>query len=451
MNYNELLRLRGEKIAQARALIDQAQGQGRDVTPSEETEIRGLREEVDGLARQLNEANRTAAHRFMDSDVPMWAVVGFKAIERDLERSLREPPKPLADSGPREDLRGLVFQDNEGRTHRALALEDRMSSQPMERWDGISEGSCGRILRARLLGDPSGLNEGERRAMGEGTGSLGGWLVPELVSSYLVDLARNKSVCMQAGGWTLPMDGPEITLVKVVSDPTSYWLKEGSSITESDGAFEPIHLKAIVLGCIVRTSVALLEDASNAGATLENMLASSLALELDRVGLFGNGSNEPRGLWECSGINEYSMGANGSTPTSYDAWSYAAQYVADDNGEATAVIMAPRTYYTLDRLKEGTTNAPLTPPPSYQALKKLVSNQIGVDQTQGTLTTSSCSFVGDFKNMVFGVRKNVTIEATRTGGTSTFANVQALIRAYMRVDLAILRENHFTVIKGIKA
>ena len=344
----------------------------------------------------------------------------------------------------------LVFKSADGQSHEAIPVSRRFADlESHSDLEGIGPGSLGKILRAKLLGDPLGLNDSECRAMGEGLGSAGGWFVPSLVSSYVIDLARNASVTMQAGAWTLPMDSPEITLVKVLTDPTAYWVDEHGAITESDGSFAPVSLKAVVLGTIIRVSQALLEDASNAGQTLENMMSSALGLELDRVCLLGNGANEPRGLFHCDDINEYSMGANGAAPTDYDPFSYAVQYVLEDNGIPGAAIMAPRTFGTLDRLKEGTTNAPLPAPQSFLDLKKFYTNQIPVDQTQGTSDVASCALVGDFKNIVVGMRKRLTIDITGAAGTDTFAKVEALIRAYMRVDVAVLRENHFTKIVGI--
>jgi len=346
----------------------------------------------------------------------------------------------------------LVFQANDGQEHRAIALSKRFTSLVPHGadLDGIGPGSLGKILRAKILGDPLGLNDSERRAMGEGIGSSGGWFVPSLVSGYVIDLARNSAVTMQAGAWTLPMDGPEVTLVKVLTDPTAYWLPEHSAITESDGSFAPVTLKAVTLGTMIRVSQALLEDAPSAGSTIEKMLSSALGLELDRVALLGQGGFEPLGLYNCDGINSYSMGANGAAPSNYDPFSYASQYVLEDNGKPTAAIMAPRTFGTLDRLKAATTNQPLVAPQSYLDLKKFYTNQIPVDQTQGTSDEASCAFVGDFKNVVIGMRKSLNIEISPVAGTDTFAKVEALIRAYMRVDVAILRENHFTKIIGIK-
>lgn len=343
----------------------------------------------------------------------------------------------------------LVFQSADGREHRALPVSKKFSSLESNGSDEIGPGSLGKILRAKLLGDPMLLNDAERRAMGEGIGSAGGWFVPSLVSGYVIDLARNATCCMKAGAFSLPMDGPEVTLVKVISDPTSYWLPEHGAITESDGVFAPITLKAVILGTLVRVSQALLEDAPSAGPTIEKMLAASLGLELDRVCLLGSGSTEPRGLFHCDGINEYSMGANGAAPTNYDPFSYASQYILEDNGQPTAVIMAPRTFGTLDRLKAATTNQPLVAPQSYQDLKKFYSNQVPVDQTQGTEDEASCAFVGDFKNIVVGMRKQLTIDVSPHAGTNTFSQVEMLIRCHMRVDVAVLRENHFTKIVGI--
>jgi len=382
------------------------------------------------------------------------ALMDAKEINHDLNSDPNEGfnfmTKDLGSHSNNRSSEDLIFQANDGQEHRAISISKRFTgSESKKGFDGIGPGSLGKILRAKLLGDPLGLNISERRAMGEGIGSAGGWFVPSLVSGYVIDLARNSAVTMQAGAWTLPMDGPEVTLVKVLTDPTAYWLPEHEAITEGDGSFAPVTLKAVTLGTMIRVSQALLEDAPSAGPTIEKMLSSALGLELDRVALLGNGANEPRGLYNCDDINEYSMGANGAAPTNYDPFSYASQYVLENNGMPTAAIMAPRTFGTLDRLKAATTNQPLVAPQSYLDLKKFYTNQIPVDQTQGTSDEASCAFVGDFKNVVIGMRKSLSIDISPHAGTDTFAKIETLIRAYLRVDVAILRENHFTKIIGI--
>ena len=344
--------------------------------------------------------------------------------------------------GEEENLTGLSFQDSEGRIHKAFSVKEKLFS-------GGEDFSFGKIIRAKILGDFTGLNSYEQKAAGEGIGALGGYLVNESVSSKVIDLARNMACVMQAGAYTINMPTPEMRLVKISSDPTAYWVGEHQAITESDVHIEPITLKAMTIGVLVRASLELLEDAANSGSALQGAMAKALALELDRVALLGNGVGEPRGLDHCDGVNLINKGVNGATITDYDDFSNAVEDVADNNGQAGALIMAPRTYYTIDRLKQGTTNDPLKGPESYQNLKKFVTNQIGVADTQGTATNASKAFVGDFRNILYGIRKSLEIEFTRQGGTGTFAQCEALIRCRMRLDVAVLRENHFTKIYGI--
>ncbi len=425
-------------------------------------ELRALVEQWEDRIRDLDRVQRERGHvskADAEDRVSLSALLG--ACREELR--LRGPAnRPASWEGAGADGGGglvrtqhpegaLMFETRDGQSVAALPLKHRFADLDRKgiEYRDIGPGSMGRMIRARILGDATGLNDAERRAMGEGTGIGGGWFVPSLVSSYVIDLARNAAVTMQAGAWTLPMDGPEVTLVKVLTDPTAYFLAEHAAITESDGSFGPITLKAIILGALVRVSAALLEDAPAAGSAIDRMLAAALGLELDRAVLLGNGSNEPKGLWSCAGINVHSMGANGAAPTNYDPFSYAFQYVLEDNGTPTAVIMAPRTFGTLDRLKEGTTNAPLGAPQSYRDMQKFVTNQIPITQTQGTSSAASCAFVGDFKNVVVGMRRQLTIDVNPAGATDSFAKVETMVRATMRVDVAILRENHFTIIKGL--
>src|SRR4030042_840197 len=93
-----------------------------------------------------------------------------------------------------------------------------------EKAEGIGPGSLGKILRAKILGDPMGLNPHEFKALGESTGSGGGWFVSPALSGYTIDLARNKACVLLAGGGTLPVTTEEMTLVKVLTDPTPYWV-----------------------------------------------------------------------------------------------------------------------------------------------------------------------------------------------------------------------------------
>ena len=418
-------------------------------------EVYEAQEGIKKLTAAMEAVRAKWAGKPMSADCLQW--LGDCEVEiGNLEKWLPEKALTVADfgGGRRPDKDILLFQDAQGKSIEAISNAKRFSALDQgAQAEGIGPGSLGNILRAKILGDPMGLNPHEIKALGESVGGQGGWFVSPALSSYTIDLARNKSCVLLAGGWTLPMTTEEMTLVKVLTDPTAYWVAEHAKITESEGTFGPIKLKAMVVGCLVRVSRALLEDAPNSGNVIESQIGAALGLEVDRCALLGNGVNEPKGLLHCADINTYSMGANGAALTNYDPFSYAVQYVAEDNGLASAVIMAPRTAGNLDRLKEGTTNAPLRPPPSFEALQKFQTNQVPITQTQGTSAVASSAFVGDFKNIVLGMRKQLTIDVAASGvgsgSVDVFSSVEALIRGYLRIDVAVLRENHFTWVKGI--
>ena len=377
--------------------------------------------------------------------------------EKDMEKQKGFPlPNPDGKT-VEEPTDRIYFRDKDGVEHKAITINETFQSLA-----GVSDFeervSAGNMIRAHILGDFNDLNKTEKelmqKAQQEGTGSLGGFMLPSPVSSQIIDLARNKMQVMKAGARTMKMDSGELTLVKVLTDPTSYWRAESEAITESDGTFENLFLKPMVVGSLIRVSMELLSDASNAGSMLENMMAASLALEQDRVALLGTGVNEPMGLDVATGVEVISMGTNGATPADYDEFSEAAQKVAENNGEAKAMIMAPRTYFTLDRLKAATTNQPLVAPASYQALNKYYTNQIPITDTKGSYSACSKAYVGDFSNLLFAMRNDITIEGSKSGGGSaavdSFARMEILIRCYARLAIAITRENHFCKIEGIK-
>ncbi|GAJ24221.1 unnamed protein product, partial [marine sediment metagenome] len=155
------------------------------------------------------------------------------------------------DFSDNKEITGLAFQDKEGKIHKAYSKDEKLFTG--------EDFSVGKIIRAKILGNFSDLNDAETKAAGEGIGALGGWLVPTAVSAKVIDMARNLACVINAGAYTLPMPTPEMRLVKVTSDPTAYWVAEHGEIAESDWTLEPINLKVRTIGVLVRSSLELLE------------------------------------------------------------------------------------------------------------------------------------------------------------------------------------------------
>lgn len=61
--------------------------------------------------------------------------------------------------------------------------------------------------------------------------------------------------------------------------------------------------------------------------------------------------------------------------------------------------------------------------------------------------------MGDFSQLLVGMRTELTIEASRVAADTTssaFSNLQVWIRAYLRADANVMQPSFFSVLTGIK-
>lgn len=348
-----------------------------------------------------------------------------------------------------KELNGTHREELKPGEVRALSLEQRMKdfAEPFVYEGEERQLSIGKYVRGLVTGNWEGA-AAERRAMSEGVLSDGGYLVPTELSSSVIDLARNKARVMQAGARTIPMSSNNITFAKVLTAPTANWKKENDPIPESGMTFGAVTLNAKTLTSMSRMSVELLEDAINLDNIVADAIAQGLALELDRVGLFGKGIDpEPLGLYGTTGIQKIDMGANGGELKDYDPFSLAVEQIENVNGTANALLWSPRTAGTVDRFKDGM-KQPLAAPESFRNLTKLPTNQIPNDMTKGTANNASCVVVGAWNNMFVGMRRNIVLEVSRTAA-GAFENLQVVIRAYLRADIVVAKPEQFVIIDGI--
>jgi len=400
--------------------------------------------------RTIYDAAETAGKDLEGEALEKWTKLKgeFDDVKTKEDRArVRDELDRKADGKPIEN-RGEV----DGETAIGLTREQRMSDY-VKATTGVScEGlSVGRLVRAVITGDWKDA-EAERRVLGTYPGASGGFLVPTPVSANVIDLARNQAVLIRAGALTIPMTSTSLRLAKIVSDPIGNWRGEGQTIDESDGSFEALNLVAHSLAVLVRVNAELMDDVPSFAATLDSMLASSMALTLDSSGLFGNGVGKPLGLRGTPGLAEQSMGTNGAVPADYDKFLDLIKDVELANGSPTTLVWSPRTKNTMAKIVTGITSdkTKLTPPADFAALTKLPSNQVSITETQGSSNAASTAFLGGFSNMAFAIRQDLQIEASRVSGTA-FEKNQVMVRAIMRGDVAVYRPNQFGRLIGITA
>jgi HK97 family phage major capsid protein len=436
---------RAALLAEARGILESAARAGADdLTHNQTLRFDAILEEADhlvefgdSLGTNVQYENRAAAPR--------------QATLDKLETEMRTPrPKPVSGypmpGGGVWTPEAAPLRPGEVRL---LAPTDKLSA--LFRSDfAPGELRFDRWVKGVVTGDWRGA-EAEARAMSVGTQSAGGYIVPAPLALEILDRARNATRVLQAGGRVVPMTSSTLDMGRLSGDPTASWKSELAAFTASDATLERVTFTARVLGCLVTSSVELIEDGQGIEDTLRDSIAASLAVELDRAALRGSGTApEPRGLRNQSGVTITSLATNGAQLTSYDKFSEAVQNIRTANFEPNAVLAHPRTFGTLDRLKD-TTNQPLLAPESYRDLTKLPTAQVPINLTHGTATNASEAYLGRWDELMVGMRTELVVEVSRDASTSShnFAHMAVHIRAYLRADVQLAHPAAFEVLTGI--
>jgi HK97 family phage major capsid protein len=155
-----------------------------------------------------------------------------------------------------------------------------------------------------------------RRDLNVGTATAGGNLVEtELDSANFIDLLRNASALDQAGATVLTGLSGNVNIPRQSGAATAYWVAESGSPTESQQTIDQVALTPKTCGAFTDFSRKLMIQSSiDVENMVRNDLARVLALEIDRVGLYGSGSsNQPLGLKDTTGVLTEDFAAN--TPT----------------------------------------------------------------------------------------------------------------------------------------
>ena len=320
------------------------------------------------------------------------------------------------------------------------ALEQRAGAMP----------SLGRVLRGIVLGgrahDDRELDL-ERRDLGITPDPAGGYTVPSALSSQWIDLFRSKMVLSRAGARTIPMDTNTLTLARVTGDPTVTWHGENAALTAGDPTFGALTLTAKTITCLVKLSLELAQDSANIEQVLQSTITSAMSQKIDETGLVGetvNAGAAPDGVFNLSGRNTVTgIGA----PTTWDYLIDGMYELMVDDVPAEqigAFIAHPGVWKKMAKLKTGITsdNTSLVPPTEVAALPKRWTTAAPL--TGGTATSG---IVGKWDDLLFGVRKDITIRVLSEAFMGS--HLQIAVVAYARVDFAATRHESFCTLEGI--
>ena len=275
-------------------------------------------------------------------------------------------------------------------------------------------------------------NEVLRRDLTVGTPTAGGNLVAtELLAGSFIDLLRNRMALMQAGITMLSGLQGNISIPRQTAAATAYWVGEGSAPTESQQSIDQVNMSPKTVGAFVDYSRRLLLQSSvDVEAMIRRDLASVIALELDRAGIYGTGSsNQPLGLTGTSGIGAQTL-------TSFGTF---AEYIGMETDVATANADAGALRYIINAAARGALKS--TALIGTEARFVYENDEInGYPVIVSNQLASNDALFGDFSQFVMGMWSGLDLTVDPYAG-ATSGNVRII--ALQDVDFAVKTPGSF--------
>ncbi len=423
-------------------------------------EVKAERHDVYLAADELIQRAKTNKKELQGADLSHYnaLIARLKDLDNQIEqcekvRNITINPgsayNPLAGPGvPVSQPPALMARDSDG--NRLPIFRKGESIAAYVRQQGLAsaedgEVTLGGVCRAMAIG---GGSPAVRNALSIGTDSAGGFTVPVLTSTMLIDALRARCTVFQAGAQTLMLDGGKsTTIAAIASDPVAAWKAEGAAVATSDMSFSPVTLTPKTLSVIVTASRELVEDSLNLDQALMTSIAAAFAQELDRVALLGSGAPpQPKGIVNIAGVGSYAMGTNGAAISNYDPFCQALAILRGANAQdPTPCIINPRTDLEINLLKDSQ-NRPLSRPKAIENLSFLVTSKLPITDVQGSSSTACHAFMGNFEELLIGMRAVLRIEFLRE---MYAGNLQYGFLAYLRADVAVKHAASFCSIVGI--
>jgi HK97 family phage major capsid protein/HK97 family phage prohead protease len=259
-------------------------------------------------------------------------------------------------------------------------------SNPQDRklWEAASfERECSEAAAAKAGKSAQGImvpNEVLRRDLTVGSAAQAGNLVgTDFRPGSFIELLRNKSALAGLGITSLTgLQGP-VAIPRQTGAATAYWVAESGAPTESQQSVDQVNLTPKTVGAFTDYSRRLmLQSSIDVEQMIRQDLATVLALEIDRVGLYGLGnSNQPLGIKLTTDINTENFAA--ATPTFTEVVSMESKIAADnaDIGAMAYLMDAAMRGALKTKVKEaGQATYVYEPGDTVNGYRAVVSNQV---------------------------------------------------------------------------
>lgn len=139
-------------------------------------------------------------------------------------------------------------------------------------------------------------NEGPQSSLTGLSNQSGGFFVPEIIETTVIELTLQYGVLRQRAE-VVPMTSDTLTTPRWATAMTAYWIGRGQRPTSSDPAWNAVQLIAKDLGALTKISRQLSEDSLiDIGEKVTVNIARAFALAEDNAGFNGDGSSTYGGI-----------------------------------------------------------------------------------------------------------------------------------------------------------
>lgn len=380
----------------------------------------------------------------------------LKASIADLEAQRAEAEKDAEIKRLRADVDRLVSIRTE-RKHLYHVPNVNVGAEPETPWSV-------KLWRARR-GDQAARAEMQElqtkalKALGEGTNTAGGYLVPPQYIQDLVMLRRASAPFLQ---YITSVPGIKSNMVYVPTQTgveTVAWTAENATKTSTDEVFGQIAVNIYTLAGIAKVSNQLLEDSSPAvDQIVKTSLGRGLGIELDRAVINGSGTGQPTGILNTSGVLVTAASAQTAASIFDDIFAAIGRFQAAYYGQPDVILMAPRTYTKMLTAKDsagrflaqstlvGNQMLSTDGNPSqigganltFSGIPLVVDANVPIAQTVGANTNRSSIVVGAGKEAWLLERDGIAMDVSSEAGTS-FEQNQTWFRGEMRAGFTAAR------------
>jgi len=293
------------------------------------------------------------------------------------------------------------------------------------------------------------------KAMSVGTDTAGGYVVPEEAIAQVIERLKANVVAFDLGARDMAVSGSPVTIPKLATSATGYWVSENSTITSSDLGFEQINMTPkTIAGRVILSNLLMETSQPTADSIIEQDLASQLGLALDLGvlnGSAGGGAGEPVGIMQTPGMGTFSTAlTTGAAPTVGEMME-----AITDLDAANALkgrlgwCMHPIAFAKVRQIEVNGagSSVPVTAVNTAAGFADTLFGYPVRTSTQMTAPTGGA----DTRSMLFGNWDDVMV--ARWGGLrllasntsdDAFSKDQTHIRATLRTDMALRHKESFT-------